>query len=152
MQKISKKKYLALFISYEDDKGFNKLILGYHLLINKICEKFEKVYIIDVANLKFFSKKSGDYTLNRNIKLPRNIEFYNPQNSNDFKHFMKEKELIGINNFGNRFRELRVFFLLKRHKIRQVQIDNVGYAYWKQSLGPIKSFFWKGLFWKLKQS
>jgi len=130
MQKISKKKYLALFVSYEDDKGFNKLILGYRLLINKICEKFEKLYIVNVVNLKFFSKKKvSDCTLDRKFKLPQNIEFYNPQNSNDFEHFMKEKELIGINNFGNRIPELKVFFLFKRYKIKQVQISAIGVSH-----------------------
>ena len=151
MQKKSKKKYLAFFISSENNISFKRFVLGFGYLINKICEKFEKLYIINVANLEFFSKKKKvfDYTLDGNFKLPRNTEFYNPQNSNDFKHFMKEKELIGINSFGLRVPELRVFFLLKRHKIKQVQISSVGHAYWKQSLGPIKSFFWKGLFWKL---
>ena len=61
---------------------------------------------------------------------------------------MKEKELIGINEFGNRFRELRVFFLLKRHKIKQVQISPLGEPS-KILLRPLKSFFWKGLLWKL---
>ena len=105
MQEKSKKRYLAFFISSEKNTTFERFVHAFGFLINKICEKFEKLYIIDVTNLKFFSKKRGvsDYTLNRNFKLPRNIEFYNPQNSNDFKHFMKEKELIGINNFGTRF-------------------------------------------------
>ena len=130
MQKKSKKKYLALFTSYKDDKAFNQRILGYHLLINKICEKFEKLYIVNVVNLKFFSKKKvSDCTLDRKFKLPQNIEFYNPQNSNDFEHFMKEKELIGINNFGNRIPELKVFFLFKRYKIKQVQISAIGVSH-----------------------
>ena len=150
MQKKSKKKYLALFTSYKDDKAFNKLILGYHLLINKICEKFEKLYIVNVVNLKFFSKKKvSDCTLDRKFKLPQNIEFYNPQNSNDFEHFMKEKELIGINSFGIRFPELRVFFLFKRHKIKQVQISAIGVSGFV--LVPIKKFFWKSLLWKLNR-
>jgi hypothetical protein len=152
MQEKLKKKYLAFFVTFVNNESINGFVNGYGLLINKISEKFEKIYIINVINLKFFSKKKKvfDYTLNKNFKLPQNIEFYDPQNSNDFKHFMKEKELIGISNFGTRIPELKVFFLLKRHKIRQVQISAVGNAYWKQSLGPIESFFWKNLLWKLK--
>jgi len=147
-----KKKYLAFLTSFKNNRSFNTFVNGSGYLINKISEKFEKIYIINVVNLKFFTKKKKvfDYTLDGNFKLPYNIEFYNPQNSNDFKHFMKEKELIGISNFGTRIPELKVFFLLKRHKIRQVQISAVGNAYWKQSLGPIESFFWKNLLWKLK--
>ena len=57
MQKNSKKKYLAFFISSESNISFNRFVLGFGYLINKICEKFEKLYIINVANLAFFSKK-----------------------------------------------------------------------------------------------
>ncbi len=57
MQEKSKKKYLAFFTSFENNRSFNNFVNGFGFLINKICEKFEKVYIIDVANLKFFSKK-----------------------------------------------------------------------------------------------
>jgi hypothetical protein len=150
MQEKSKKKYLAFLTSFKNNRSFNTFVNGSGYLINKISEKFEKIYIINVVNLKFFTKKKKvfDYTLDGNFKLPRNIEFYNPQNSNDFKHFMKEKELIGINNFGNRIPELRVFFLFKRHKIKQVQISNLGEPS-KILLRPLKSFFWKGLLWKL---
>ncbi len=42
---------------------------------------------------------------------------------------MKEKELIGINNFGNRIPELKVFFLFKRYKIKQVQISAIGVSH-----------------------
>ena len=61
---------------------------------------------------------------------------------------MKEKELIGISNFGTRFPELKVFFLLKQHKIRQVQISPIGVSHF--GLVSIKKFFWKSLLWKLK--
>ena len=145
------KKYLAFVTSFENNRSFNAFINGSGFLIDKICEKFEKIYIINVANLKFFSKKKKvfDYTLNKNFELPHNIEFYSPQNSNDFKNFMKEKELVVINDFGSRIPELRIFFLFKQLKIKQVQISyvtNVPYYYW----GPLKKFFFKNLLWRLK--
>ena len=150
MKEKSKKKYLAFVASFENNRSFNAFINGSGFLIDKICEKFEKIYIINVANLKFFSKKKKvfDYTLNKNFELPHNIEFYSPQNSNDFKNFMKGKELIGINNFGNRIPELKVFFLFKRHKIKQVQISAIGVSHYV--FLPIKKFFWKSLLWKLE--
>ena len=61
---------------------------------------------------------------------------------------MKGKELIGINNFGNRIPELKVFFLFKRHKIKQVQISAIGVSHYV--FLPIKKFFWKSLLWKLE--
>jgi len=150
MKEKSKKKYLAFVASFENNRSFNAFINGSGFLIDKICEKFEKIYIINVANLKFFSKKKKvfDYTLNKNFELPHNIEFYSPQNSNDFKNFMKEKELVVINSFGTRIPELKVFFLFKRHKIKQVQISAIGVSHYV--FLPIKKFFWKSLLWKLE--
>ncbi len=57
MQEKLKKKYLAFFVSFKNNRSINDLLTGYGLLINKISEKFEKIYIINVINLKFFSKK-----------------------------------------------------------------------------------------------
>ena len=57
MKEKSKKKYLAFVASFENNRSFNAFINGSGFLIDKICEKFEKIYIINVANLKFFSKK-----------------------------------------------------------------------------------------------
>jgi hypothetical protein len=53
MKEKSKKKYLAFVASFENNRSFNAFINGSGFLIDKICEKFEKIYIINVANLKF---------------------------------------------------------------------------------------------------
>ena len=124
---MNNKKYLALFLNYIDEKEFYKFIVVYYLLINKICEKFEKIYIINIENLKFFPKKNlkFNYQLDNNLKLPSNIEFYNPINSKDFGDFMVGKELIGILGFGRNFRHLKAHVLIARQKIKLIQINNI---------------------------
>ena len=57
---MNNKKYLAWFINSTDEKAFNKFVLVNNLLIKKISEKFEKVYMINVEKLKFFSKRKID--------------------------------------------------------------------------------------------
>ena len=124
---MKKKKYLAWFID-RTDNDLSAHAVGNPLLINKICESFEKFYIINILNLKFFSNKTkeSNYKLDKNLKLPNNIEFFNPLDTKDFKNFMIGKKLIGINSLTRGFAELKVHFLLAQHKIKQVQISNTG--------------------------
>ncbi len=147
---MNNKKYLAWFINPKDEKSFNKFVLVNNLLINKISEKFEKVYMINVEKLKFFSKRKIklNYQLNENLKFPSNIKFFNPTSPKDFDYFMVGKELIGINSFGRSFNELKIYFLLSRHKIKQVQTSNVGNI--QTNLKILKGFFWKGILFKFK--
>ena len=57
------------------------------------------------------------------------------------------KKLIGINSLGRGFADLKALFLIARHKIKQVQISNIGNI--QTNLIPLKGFFWKGLLAKL---
>jgi hypothetical protein len=56
---MNNKKYLAWFINPTDEESFNKSMLVDNLLINKISEKFEKIYMVNVEKLKFFFKKKN---------------------------------------------------------------------------------------------
>ena len=64
MQTKSKRKYLAVVTSFENNRSFNAFINGFGFIIDKICEKFEKIYIINVANLKLFSEKKRYLIIN----------------------------------------------------------------------------------------
>lgn len=147
---MKNKKYLAWFIDSNDNKLFNANVLNSNLLINKICEKFEKIYIINFNNLKLFSNKKSkfNFELDKNLQLPNNIEFFYPFNSKDFKSFMIGKELIGINSIGRNFTDLKIHFLLARHNIKQVQIAYLGNI--QGTPRYIKNFLWKYLLLKIK--
>ena len=149
---MNDKKYLAWFVNYMDEKDFRKNMHINHFLINKICKRFEKLYIINIENLNFFPKKNikFDYQLYNNLKLPSNIEFYNPINPRDFRNFMVGKELIGIDFFGKSFRHLKARILIARQKIKLIQISHFGNI--QSNLTSLKGFFWKGLLYKFNHN
>ena len=102
---MKKKKCLAWFVS--DLKTLGGKITSQKFIIEKICNSFDKLYIVNTENLRFlknanyffentkniYSKK--DFIINKknskliiknkNLKLPNNVEFFNPLNSQDFK-------------------------------------------------------------------
>ena len=146
---MENKKYLAWLFSSSNNQGFSKLIQSRNLLIFNMCKRFEKVYMINFINLKFFSNKKEKYNfvMNKKLNLPNNIELFNPLNSKDFANFMVGKELIGINDLSRRFIDLKIHLLLKKYKIKQVQISNLGNI--QSRWIPLKNYFWKGVLWKL---
>ena len=146
---MENKKYLAWLFSSSNNQGFSKLIQSRNLLIFNMCKRFEKVYMINFINLKFFSNKKEKYNfvMNKKLNLPNNIELFNPLNSKDFANFMVGKELIGINDLTRDYNDLKIYLLLKKYKIKQVQISNVGNIQTKWL--PLKDYFWKGMLWKL---
>ena len=146
---MENRKYLAWLHKCPDNQGFNKLINSRYLLIDNMCKNFEKIYMINLINLKFFSNKKEKYNfaINEKLKLPNNIELFIPLNSKDFANFMVGKELIGINDLTRDYNDLKIYLLLKKYKIKQVQISNVGNIQTKWL--PLKDYFWKGMLWKL---
>ena len=134
-----KKKYVAFCIG--GLKYLEQSINGNRLLLKKTCENFDKLFIINTGNLRFLKQKNDLYNKrdffinkknsklvikNKKLKLPKNIEFFNPQNVMDFKNFMQDKNIIAINSFGRTFNDLKIHFLFKYFNIKQVQISDVG--------------------------
>jgi len=117
------KKYICLLTSFET------LNLTYHSqkrLYDSINDEFGTLYFINIDNLKFFSKpKKYDFT-DELKNLPKNIIFFNPQNAKEFKDFIKNKILITICNFNKTFDHLKIYLLLKKKNIIQIEIKNVG--------------------------
>jgi len=134
-----KKKYLALCIG--GLKNLGQTIHTYKFLLEKTCENFDKLFIIHTGNLRFLKQKNNlhnkrDFFINeknsklviknKKLRLPKNIEFFNPQNIMDFKNFMQDKNIIAINSFGKTFNDLKIHFLFKYFNIKQIQISNIG--------------------------
>ena len=134
-----KKKYLALCIG--GFKNLSQTIHTYKFLLEKTCENFDKLFIIHTGNLCFLKPKNNlhnkrDFFINeknsklviknKKLRLPKNIEFFNPQNIMDFKNFMQDKNIIAINSFGKTFNDLKIHFLFKYFNIKQIQISNIG--------------------------
>ena len=143
---MSSHKYLAWFVSLDAPLTLNALFNNHPDLIEKFCNSFEKVYLVNFSKLKFFSNKEHiQQEFDKKFKKPKNMEFVNPKNTNDFKNFMKEKELIAVNTIGRQLKNLKIHFLLARHNIKQIQISNIGniQAYSKQKFFSLRSLIYK---------
>ena len=118
-----KKKCICLFTSFES------LNATYHTqknLYKYVAGQFDKFYIVNVDNLRFFSKPL-DYQFSEEIQSrPKNILLVNLKDSIDFKKFISDKILVVINNFGKTFQDLKIHLLLKKKDIFQVQFKNIG--------------------------
>ena len=126
---MKKKKYLAWIFTA---KSLNKAFAVNFFLINKLCENFEKIYFINMNKFKLFKdwnsyKGEFIYELDSKFKIPKNIEIFCPNTINDFEDFIIDKEIIAINTIGRFFSDLKINFLLGRHPIKQVQIQNIGF-------------------------
>ena len=144
---MSSHKYLAWFVSLDTPLTLNALFNNHPDLIEKFCNSFEKVYLVNFSKLKFFSNKEHiQQEFDKKFKKPKNMEFVNPKNVSDFDNFMKGKELIAINNMGRQLNNLKIHFLLARYKIKLMQISNIGNIQWNAKLN---FFSWRALIYKL---
>ena len=120
---IKKKNCLCFLVS------FTSLNVTYHTqknLLEEISKEFDRLYIINIDNLQFFSKEKN-YEFSDEIKnKPDNIVLFNPKNSTEFENFHKDKFLIAINNFGKTFFDFKIHLLLNRKNIVQIQCKNIG--------------------------
>ncbi len=109
--------------------SFESLNSHYHTqrnLYNYISSQFKEFYIVNVDNLKFFSK-SLNYKFSEELRnIPKNIFLINLKNSSDFEKFVSDKNLVIINNFGKSFKDLKIHMLIKRKNILQIQFKNIG--------------------------
>ena len=149
---MKSKKYLALIFS---GQSLNELFSKDSFMLGKLCESFEKIYIINVHELRFFSdhltkKHEFSYELNKKFKLPNNIEIFNVKTARDLKDFMIGKELIVINYFGRNFSDIKIHFLLAKYRIKQVLISYD--AKCLTAFGPLHNSFWKNLIFKLNKN
>jgi len=96
------------------------------------AKNFKKIYIVDIDQLIFFPKFSKiSYGETKKIekinqKIPSNVQLIKPRNTKEFMEFAKKNNLLVINNFTKNFFSLKIFLLIKKLKIPQIRIDNLG--------------------------
>ena len=138
-----KKKYLAVFCPYSNT---NTLNTTHNFTLKKIAKNFEKIYYINTENLIFFPKKYLHNLDDIKKKLPENFILFNPKDSKEFSNFLNDKDLLVINFFGRYFSEIKIHYLLKKFKIKQIQITNVGQNNWSQITSikyPLKKLIYR---------
>ena len=143
---VKKNKYLAWFFV---GNSLNETLSAHSFIIDKISENFEKIYIINLINLRFFSKSNNNFSfgIDDKLKLPKNIEVFCPLSIKEFKNFLNGKELIGICNFGRNFIDLKIHLILKFSKIKLVQISNIGNIQWSHKF--LKTSLWTKIKFRL---
>jgi len=148
---MKNKKYLAWIFS---GVTLNKTLGTNSFLINQLCKNFEKIYFINMYKLHIFTnwpfyEKEFNYEVDDSFKVPNNIEIFIPKTIKDFEDFMIGKELIAINDIGRFFSHLKINFLLGRHPINQIQLQNVGF--FNTDSKSLNKSFWKRLTFKLNK-
>ena len=115
--KITKKKKIC-FVT--DFNSIDSTLHTHKYLINKLINNFSKVYFINSKQFDIFSENK-DYRIKNNNK---NIHLLKIKNKKEFKKFFKDNNCIIINNFGKKFGELYLHYLIKKNKIKQIQVLN----------------------------
>ncbi len=127
----NKKKYLGIITSFTNLK--NGLLQIHEQLVNELSKNFEKVYLINDQNLRFFPNLSRKIYLeeleNEKVHVPycpKNFVLFNPKSKADFDLFLKDKELFLINNIGRHFFDLGTYICLKKNNIKHIIVSNLG--------------------------
>tara|TARA_B100001142_G_scaffold317589_1_gene358725 strand:- start:5493 stop:6743 length:1251 start_codon:yes stop_codon:yes gene_type:complete len=131
----NRKKYIAIVTSFMGIKG------GYfhvaRVLIDQLSKNFDKIYLINTQNLRFFPKFArsiymeedlGENDLKPSEDLPKNFIPFNPKNIKEFSDFLQDKEILIINNYNKHFFDFPIQMIVKKLKLQQVQISYSGRA------------------------
>ena len=127
-----KNKYISVITDFSELEQSH--LHHWSFFYERLSNQFEKVFLINSLNIRLFPKladkinsNNSNYKLSEKIeRLPENFELFDPKNQKDFENFLKDKEILVINNFGKHFWALKIYYLLKKYKIKQIQISSFG--------------------------
>ena len=105
---------------------FEHVLTQKKFLIKKISQSFEKFYLINSTKLEI-GKES--FSLNIDYlrkKIPSNCEIIDPNGSEEFIDFSKDKNLIIYCNIGRLWRFFRIHYLLKKINAKLIYIHEIG--------------------------
>ena len=134
-----KKKYLAWIINGPDNI---ETIEAHKYILEKFSENFDKMYFINIKNLKLFNKQLQKKPINQEY-LPFNFIYFEPRSFFEFKNFLKDKKLIAVSNFGKDFEDLKKHLILNLLDIKFFQISNLGNLQWTHKAFQTKSILFK---------
>jgi hypothetical protein len=117
--KIKQQKRLAILISFE---RIRNLKTNWDYLINEFTSQLDFIYLINTQNLTFYKKKK--YNLYKKKNFSEKVIIFSPKNIREFKNFLKNKNLIFINNLENNLAEIKILFSIRN--FNQIIIQNIG--------------------------
>ena len=143
-----KKKDFGIILAFKD---YRKFYNQNKELIEEISKTFEKVYLINVINLKIFSKK--ELIENENI-FPSNFKCVHFNQSKEFLDFFSDKDFVAIQFLSKYPDFFKIFFLIKLAKIKNVMIMNLSNygnkqtpSFNKKNIFAIKHYYQKGFYY-----
>ena len=118
-----KKKYLAIITQYQ---GIDSIKTTMGFTLKKLSQEFESIYFINAETIGFFPPNFNHDISYIKKSLPSNFILFEPKSTKEFSDFLNDKELLVVNCFGRYFPSIKIYYLLKKFKIKQVQLTNVG--------------------------
>ena len=125
-----KKNTLAWIVA---SKNINEFVAPHKFMIEKICENFDELIILNLINFKLYddfdfieSKEGNNKFLDQNKILRNKIKIFEPKDEKELKVYLKDKRIIGINNLGKSFSDFKIHFILKKNNIKMVNFGNIG--------------------------
>ena len=88
-------------------------------LINQLTNKFEKIYILNLFNLKLFTKKK-DFKYEK--KITDQIFILNFADTKEFKKFAFQKSIVSILNIGKDPSYFNIHYQMKKFDIKLIMI------------------------------
>jgi hypothetical protein len=114
-----KKKIISFIIAQEN---IENIYTSNKILIDQLLKKFSEVYIFNLYNLKIFTKKNP-VIFPKN--LPEKIKIINFKDSDEFKKFNIDHEVISILMIGKNPGYFKIHRLLKKLNIKLIMIMNL---------------------------
>lgn len=135
-----------------DDDNVKNIIYLQKNLYEKIQINFGEFLILNLKNLRLFTKKTPSISL-KNLDLPNNFKIFTPQNSHELKKFLIDKKFTAFLIIGKGLGNFYIYRLLKKNKINLILLMNLGgfaNAYIEKTFFKNKKTFFFGMYRILK--
>ena len=108
------------------NKSLLRTSLQYKNLFEEFSRNFEKIYILNLANLRIFEDKINSFNDEKAL-FPNNFEILKFDNSSEFINFTKNKKIIAITNeLSKSPSDFKIFYLLKKINAFLISINTNG--------------------------
>ena len=129
------------------EQSLNVIYKFYKELFLEINKNFDNFYLIDVSNLILFQKNKKAKLFDNSI-FTKKFKYVKIKDSKDLDNFLKDKNLVAINNLGKNPDFYWCLFCLKKNNVKLINILNTGEIGLKTTLDfKQRNFFiWKNFY------
>ena len=114
-----------IYILLEGETIVNNIYIN-NQLYQDLSARFQ-LWFINITNLKIFTKDK--FFFSKQHKKNNKFKYLDIINVNHFNSFFfKKKNSIIIPNFGKLFNFFLLYFLIKKHSLKQIIIQNIGFV------------------------